>query len=73
MCNTLAIDALQEKVDQIAWRQDELTAHIRNLEANYGNVMDNVVEIKSHMIQRDVLVQSMTEYISSSGASSTGR
>ncbi len=62
------IDALQEKVGQVAWRQDELTAHIRNLEANYGNVMDSIVDIQSHMIQRDMLVQSMTEYISASSS-----
>ncbi|PSR72588.1 hypothetical protein PHLCEN_2v11581 [Hermanssonia centrifuga] len=64
VCNT--IDALQEKVDQTAWRQDELTAHIRNLETNYGSVMDSIIDIQGHMNQRDVLVQSLSQYLSSS-------
>lgn len=46
----------------MARAQDEMTAHIRNLEVNYQNVLNEMVCFQRNMAQQDGLMQNLISY-----------
>lgn len=46
----------------MARAQDEMTAHIRNLENNYQNVLNEMVNFQRNMAQQDGLMQNLIQY-----------
>ncbi len=43
-------------------QQDEMTAHIRNLEADYENVLGEMVTFQRNLSQQDGLMQNLVQY-----------
>ncbi|PSR72589.1 hypothetical protein PHLCEN_2v11582 [Hermanssonia centrifuga] len=56
------VDALRAQAEQIAWRQDEMAAHIENLQNNYQEVVNNISGFQRDMGQQDVLMRDMIQY-----------
>ena len=56
------VDALQAQLERMARQQDEMTAHIRNLENNYQNVLNEMVNFQRNMAQQDGLMQNLIQY-----------
>lgn len=56
------MDALQNQIDRMTRAQDEMTAHIRNLEVNYQNVLNEMVNFQRNMAQQDGLMQNLIQY-----------
>ena len=46
----------------MARAQDEMTAHIRNLENNYQSVLGEMVNFQRNMAQQDGLMQNLIQY-----------
>lgn len=42
--------------------QEELVAHVRNLESNYQNVLGEMVNFQRNMAQQDGLMQNLIQY-----------
>ena len=42
--------------------QEEMAAHIRNLENNYQNVLNEMVNFQRNMAQQDGLMQNLIQY-----------
>ena len=59
---TSTVEALQSQLDRMARQQDEMTAHIRNLENNYQNVLNEMVNFQRNMAQQDGLMQNLIQY-----------
>ncbi|KAI0085878.1 winged helix DNA-binding domain-containing protein [Irpex rosettiformis] len=56
------VEALQNQIERMARAQDEMTAHIRNLEVNYQNVLNEMVCFQRNMAQQDGLMQNLISY-----------
>ena len=56
------VDALQSQIDRMSRDQDEMAAHIRNLENNYQNVLGEMVNFQRNMAQQDGLMQNLIQY-----------
>ncbi|KAI0344926.1 hypothetical protein BDW22DRAFT_1325847 [Trametopsis cervina] len=56
------IEAMQNTIERMARAQDELTAHVRNLEVNYQNVLNEMVCFQRNMAQQDGLMQNLISY-----------
>ena len=56
------IENLQSQVDRLTRTQDEMAAHIRNLESNYQNVLNEMVYFQRNMAQQDGLMQNLIQY-----------
>ncbi|KAF7796979.1 hypothetical protein EIP86_008168 [Pleurotus ostreatoroseus] len=59
---TSTVEALQSQLERMARQQDEMTAHIRNLENNYQNVLNEMVNFQRNMAQQDGLMQNLIQY-----------
>lgn len=53
---------LYAEVERLTQAQDELSAHIRNLERNYHDVLVEMVGFQRNMAQQDGLMQSLIQY-----------
>lgn len=42
--------------------QEELVAHVRNLESNYQSVLNEMVNFQRNMAQQDGLMQNLIQY-----------
>ncbi|OBZ69122.1 Transcription factor prr1 [Grifola frondosa] len=51
--SSASIEALQSQIDRMTRDQDEMAAHIRNLETNYQNVLGEMVNFQRNMAQQD--------------------
>ncbi|KAA1479491.1 hypothetical protein DENSPDRAFT_862045 [Dentipellis sp. KUC8613] len=56
------IDALQAQIERLCQTQDDMAAHIRNLENNYQNVLTEMVNFQRNMAQQDGLMQNLISY-----------
>ncbi|KAH9952032.1 HSF-type DNA-binding-domain-containing protein [Amylocystis lapponica] len=56
------VEALQAQIDRMSRDQDEMLAHIRNLESNYQNVLGEMVNFQRNMAQQDGLMQNLIQY-----------
>ncbi|ETW86370.1 hypothetical protein HETIRDRAFT_380701 [Heterobasidion irregulare TC 32-1] len=56
------LDALQGQVAALLQTQDDMAAHIRNLENNYQNVLAEMVNFQRNMAQQDGLMQNLIGY-----------
>lgn len=59
--SSTSVDALQGQLERLARQQDEMTAHIRNLESNYQNVLNEMVNFQRNMAQQDGLMQNLIQ------------
>ncbi|KAH9832842.1 HSF-type DNA-binding-domain-containing protein [Rhodofomes roseus] len=57
-----SVEALQARLDQMARDQEELVAHVRNLESNYQSVLTEMVNFQRNMAQQDGLMQNLIQY-----------
>jgi osomolarity two-component system response regulator SKN7 len=56
------LEALQHQVDRLTQSQEEMTAHVRNLERNYQDVLVEMVNFQRNMAQQDNLMQNLIQY-----------
>lgn len=56
------VEALQVQVERLSRDQEELIAHVRNLESNYQNVLNEMVNFQRNMAQQDGLMQNLIQY-----------
>ncbi|THH12549.1 hypothetical protein EW146_g7592 [Bondarzewia mesenterica] len=56
------VEALQAQVERLVQSQDDMAAHIRNLENNYQNVLTEMVNFQRNMAQQDGLMQNLISY-----------
>ena len=56
------LEALKIQLERMARQQDEMTAHIRNLEADYENVLGEMVTFQRNLSQQDGLMQNLVQY-----------
>ncbi|THH16179.1 hypothetical protein EUX98_g9346, partial [Antrodiella citrinella] len=56
------IELMQQQMDRMARTQEEMGAHIRNLEGNYQNVLSEMVNFQRNMAQQDGLMQNLIQY-----------
>ena len=56
------MEALQARLDQMSRDQEELVAHVRNLESNYQSVLSEMVNFQRNMAQQDGLMQNLIQY-----------
>ena len=49
-------------MDRMQRTQEEMAAHIRNLENNYQNVLNEMVNFQRNMAQQDGLMQNLIQY-----------
>ncbi|KAH8099669.1 HSF-type DNA-binding-domain-containing protein [Cristinia sonorae] len=56
------IELMQQQMDRMARTQEEMAAHIRNLEGNYQNVLSEMVNFQRNMAQQDGLMQNLIQY-----------
>ncbi|TCD62061.1 kinase-regulated stress-responsive transcription factor skn7 [Steccherinum ochraceum] len=52
----------RKQIDRMARTQEEMAAHIRNLEGNYQNVLNEMVNFQRNMAQQDGLMQNLIQY-----------
>ncbi|KIY68001.1 winged helix DNA-binding domain-containing protein [Cylindrobasidium torrendii FP15055 ss-10] len=57
-----AAATLHNEVERLTQAQDELSAHIRNLERNYHDVLVEMVGFQRNMAQQDSLMQNLIQY-----------
>lgn len=57
-----SVDALQARLEQMSRDQEELVAHVRNLESNYQSVLNEMVNFQRNMAQQDGLMQNLIQY-----------
>ncbi|KAI0784340.1 HSF-type DNA-binding-domain-containing protein [Abortiporus biennis] len=57
-----SVDALQNQLERMNKMQEEMSAHIRNLESNYQNVLTEMVNFQRNMAQQDGLMQNLIQY-----------
>ncbi|EPQ57751.1 hypothetical protein GLOTRDRAFT_119791 [Gloeophyllum trabeum ATCC 11539] len=57
-----AMESLQLQIDRLVRQQDEMVAHVRNLEGNYQNVLGEMVNFQRTMAQQDGLMQNLIQY-----------
>lgn len=57
-----SMEALQARLDQMTRDQEELVAHVRNLESNYQSVLNEMVNFQRNMAQQDGLMQNLIQY-----------
>ncbi|EPS93836.1 hypothetical protein FOMPIDRAFT_59924 [Fomitopsis schrenkii] len=57
-----SVEALQARLEQMARDQEELVAHVRNLESNYQSVLNEMVNFQRNMAQQDGLMQNLIQY-----------
>ncbi|KAF8470424.1 HSF-type DNA-binding-domain-containing protein [Russula ochroleuca] len=60
--SSVTIEALQAQVERLVQTQDDMSAHIRNLESNYQNVLTEMVNFQRNMAQQDGLMQNLISY-----------
>lgn len=53
---------MQQQMDRMARTQEEMAAHIGNLEGNYQNVLNEMVNFQRNMAQQDGLMQNLIQY-----------
>ncbi|KZT02387.1 uncharacterized protein LAESUDRAFT_415034 [Laetiporus sulphureus 93-53] len=56
------VEALQAQLERLTRDQEELVAHVRNLETNYQNVLGEMVNFQRNMAQQDGLMQNLIQY-----------
>lgn len=77
------ITSLQNEIVRLEGVQDDMAIHIRHLEKNYQNVLNEMVDFQRTMARQDQLMQGLIEYflcptgeggsiMSSSGTTSAG-
>jgi osomolarity two-component system, response regulator SKN7 len=57
------VEALQTQVERLTQSQEEMSAHIRNLERNYHDVLVEMVGFQRNMAQQDGLMQNLIQYL----------
>ena len=57
------IEALQATIENMARTQEEMALHIRHLETNYRNVLNEMVDFQRTMARQDQLMQGLIEYL----------
>lgn len=57
-----SIETLQATIERMQRDSDEMAAHIRNLENNYQNVLQEMVNFQRNMAQQDGLMQNLIQY-----------
>ncbi|CAL1705834.1 unnamed protein product [Somion occarium] len=57
-----SVDAIQAQMDRMQRTQDEMATHISNLERNYQNVLNEMVNFQRNMAQQDGLMQNLIQY-----------
>lgn len=56
------LEAMQARLEAMARDQEELVAHVRNLESNYQSVLGEMVNFQRNMAQQDGLMQNLIQY-----------
>lgn len=57
-----SLETLQATMSRMQRDSDEMAAHIRNLESNYQNVLQEMVNFQRNMAQQDGLMQNLIQY-----------
>lgn len=57
-----SVDGLQHQVDRLTQSQDDMSAHLRNLERSYQDVLVEMVNFQRNMAQQDNLMQNLIQY-----------
>ncbi|KAF8919541.1 HSF-type DNA-binding-domain-containing protein, partial [Mucidula mucida] len=60
--STPTTSSLHSEIDRLTQAQDELSAHVRNLERNYHDVLVEMVGFQRNMAQQDGLMQGLIQY-----------
>ncbi|KAJ3490929.1 hypothetical protein NLI96_g1094 [Meripilus lineatus] len=60
--HSATVEALQIEVNRMERAQEDMAAHIRNLENNYQNVLNEMVNFQRNMAQQDGLMQNLIQY-----------
>ncbi|KAK0495623.1 HSF-type DNA-binding-domain-containing protein [Armillaria luteobubalina] len=55
-------DYLQAQIERLTQAQEEMSAHVRNLERNYHDVLVEMVGFQRNMAQQDGLMQNLIQY-----------
>lgn len=56
------VDRLLRAHEDVVRAQEEMASHIRNLENNYQNVLNEMVMFQRNMAQQDGLMQNLIQY-----------
>lgn len=56
------VQAMRTQIDMLTQNQEKMSAHIRNLEDNYQNVLNEMVNFQRNMAQQDGLMQNLIQY-----------
>ncbi|EIM89551.1 winged helix DNA-binding domain-containing protein [Stereum hirsutum FP-91666 SS1] len=56
------IELMQAQIERLTQSQSDMSAHIRNLEGNYQNVLGEMVQFQKNMAQQDALMQNLISY-----------
>ena len=57
------ITSLQNEISRLESVQDDMALHIRHLEKNYQNVLNEMVDFQRTMARQDQLMQGLIEYL----------
>lgn len=68
-----SVDGLQHQVDRLTQSQDDMSAHLRNLERSYQDVLVEMVNFQRNMAQQDNLMQNLIQYFLNSENAKTRR
>ncbi|KAH8093933.1 HSF-type DNA-binding-domain-containing protein, partial [Cristinia sonorae] len=66
------INTLQNEITRLESVQDDMAMHIRHLEKNYQNVLNEMVDFQRTMARQDQLMQGLIEYFLCPSGSETG-
>ena len=53
---------LQAQIEAMARQQDELSAHIVNMQTEYVSVLDNMLNLQRDFAQQDGTIQQLVQY-----------
>ena len=57
------IEALQATIENMARTQEEMALHIRHLETNYRNVLNEMVDFQRNQARQDGLLQNLIQIV----------
>ncbi len=69
MAPSTDVDYLQSQIERLTQAQEEMSAHVRNLERNYHDVLVEMVGFQRNMAQQDGLMQNLIQYFLQSSRS----
>ncbi|KAK7692816.1 hypothetical protein QCA50_004451 [Cerrena zonata] len=61
--STATIEALQATIETMARTQEEMALHIRHLETNYRNVLNEMVDFQRNQARQDGLLQNLIQIV----------